>query len=159
MSQFRVEKRRAEAEVTLATGASVRGSFFLAGSSAGHAGPERIADLLNAEAGFFPFEPAGARASETVMINRAHVVSVRLLERPSEPQLDSGYVLATERRVAILLSTGVRIIGAVRVYRPHGHDRLSDYARSTDAFCYVENRDGTFVVNSAHIVELRETLS
>jgi hypothetical protein len=58
----------------------------------------------------------------------------------------------------MLLSTGARIIGAVRVYRPHGRDRLSDYARSTDAFRYVENRDGTFVVNSAHIVELRETL-
>jgi len=159
MSQFRVEKRRAEAEVTLATGASVRGSFFLAGSSAGHVGPERVADLLNAETGFFPFVPAGADDSETVMINRAHVVSVRLLERNSEPQLDPGYLVATERRVAMLLSTGARIIGAVRVYRPQGRDRLSDYARSTDTFRYVENRDGTFVVNSAHIVELRETLS
>ena len=159
MSQFRVEKRRAEAEVTLATGATVRGSFFLAGSSASHVGPERIADLLNAEIGFFPFEPAGADISETVLINRAHVVSVRLLDRGNEPQLDPGYVVATERRVAMLLSTGARISGAVRVYRPEGRDRLSDYARSSDTFRYVENGDGTFVVNSAHIVELRETLS
>jgi hypothetical protein len=159
MSQFRVEKRRAEAEVTLATGATVRGSFFLAGSSAGHVGPERIADLLNAEIGFFPFEPAGSGASDTVLINRAHVVSVRLLDRGSEPQLDPGYVVATERHVAMLLSTGVRIAGAVRVYRPEGRDRLSDYTRSSDMFRYLENGDGTFVVNSAHIVELRETLS
>ena len=159
MSQFRVEKRRAEAEVLLANGASVRGSFFLAGSSAGHVGPERVADLLNAEAGFFPFEPAGADVSETVMINRAHVVSVRLLGRNSEPQLDSGYGVAVERRVDMLLSTGARLTGAVRVYRPQGSDRLSDYARSNDAFRYIESRDGTFVVNSAHIVELRETLS
>ena len=158
MSQFRVEKRRAEAEVMLANGASVRGSFFLAGSSAGHVGPERVADLLNAENGFFPFAPAGTGVGETVMINRAHVVSVRLLDRNGEPQLDSGYVLATERRVAMLLSTGMRIIGAVRVYRPEGRDRLSDYARSTDAFRYIENGDGTFVVNSAHIVELWETV-
>src|SRR5438067_1532595 len=121
--------------------------------------PERVADLLNAETGFFPFEPVGADVSETVMINRAHVVSVRLLERNREPQLDPGYLVATERRVAMLLSTGARIIGAVRVYRPQGRDRLSDYARSSDAFRYVENRDGTFVVNSAHIVELRESLS
>jgi hypothetical protein len=159
MSQFRVEKRRAEAEVTLATGATVRGSFFLAGSSASHVGPERVADLLNAEIGFFPFAPAGSEAAETVLINRAHVVSVRLLERGNEPQLDPGYVVATERHVAILLSTGERIAGAVRVYRPQGRDRLSDYARSPDMFRYVENCDGTFVVNSAHIVELRETAS
>src|SRR2546430_6130587 len=110
MSQLRVEKRRAEAEVTLATGASVRGSFFLAGSSASHVGPERVADLLNAETGFFPFEPAGADVSETVMINRAHVVSVRLPEPNPEPQPHPGYLVATRRRVAMLLSTGARII-------------------------------------------------
>jgi len=28
MSQFRIEKRRAEAEITLATGKTVRGAFF-----------------------------------------------------------------------------------------------------------------------------------
>ena len=58
MSQFRVEKRRAEAEVTLASGESRRGCFFLSSSSAVHAGPERVKDVLNFESGFFPFETA-----------------------------------------------------------------------------------------------------
>ena len=48
MSQFRVEKRRAQAELTLSSGHTLRGIFFLAGSCSLHAGPERIADLLNA---------------------------------------------------------------------------------------------------------------
>jgi hypothetical protein len=56
MSEFRVEKRRAEAELTLSTGVRVKGAFFLAGSSAGHAGPERVGNLLNGDPGFFPFE-------------------------------------------------------------------------------------------------------
>src|SRR5437867_1727938 len=158
MSQFRVEKRRVEAELTLSSGHSVRGIFFLAGSCSRHSGPERIADLLNAQDGFFPFETARDPA-DTVLINRAHVVSVRLLEHPDEPQLDPGYLVAPERQVVMLLSNGARLRGAVRVYRPEGRDRLSDYAQSSETFRYLESADGTFVVNCAHIVNLRESES
>jgi hypothetical protein len=157
MSQFRVEKHRAEAELTLAGGAAVRGWFFLASSTAHHLGPERVADLLNAETGFFPFSPAGGTADDTVLINRAHVILVKLLERTDEPQVDPGYDIATQRHVVMRLSNGSTLGGAVRVYRPAGRDRLSDYARLPEIFRYVESADGVFVVNSAHIVDLRET--
>ena len=155
MSELRVEKRRAAAELTLSTGGKVRGSFFLAGSSATHFGPERVGDLLNGEAGFFPFavESDGA----TALYNRMQLVSVRLLESTGEARLDPGYELATERRVSMLLTNGESLCGAVRVYRPAGRDRLSDYARSTEVFRYVETPDATFIVNSAHIVDLKET--
>lgn len=156
MSQFRVEKRRAEAEIMLATGRSVRGAFFLAGSSATHAGPERIGDLLNGESGFFPFETGPAEA-DTLLVNRAHVVSVRLLERRDEPQHDPGYAIATARGVAMLLTNGITLTGTVRVYRPQGRDRLSDYARSPETFRYLESDDATYIVNSGHIVSLYET--
>jgi hypothetical protein len=156
MSLFRVEKRRAEAELTLSSGSTVRGIFFLAGSCSRHAGPERIADLLNTQDGFFPFETTADGAS-TLLINRAHVVSVRLLEHSDEPRLDPGYVVAPERHVKVLLSNGRTLRGAVRIYRPQGRDRLSDYAQSPDVFRYLEAAEGTFVVNFAHIVHLRET--
>ncbi len=156
MSRFRVEKRRAEAELTLSSGHNVRGAFFLAGSCSRHAGPERIADLLNAQEGFFPFETPPDRDG-TLLINRAHVVSVRLLEQPDEPRFDPGYVVAPERHVVVLLSNGEIMRGAVRVYRPEGRDRLSDYAQAPDTFRYLEAAEGTFVLNFAHIVHLRET--
>jgi hypothetical protein len=156
VSDLRVEKRRAAAELTLSTGDKLRGSFFLAGSTATHAGPERVADLLNGERGFFPFaleRPGGG----TALYNRDQLVSVKLLESTGEATLDPGYDLATERRVVMLLSNGETIAGSVRVYRPAGRDRLSDYARSSDTFRYLEAADATFIVNAAHIVELRET--
>jgi hypothetical protein len=156
MSQFRVEKRRVEAELTLATGATRRGCFFLAGSNPRQAGPERVGDLLNAESGFFPFDTNGPSGPETVLINRAHVVYVRLAEHTDEARRDAGYELATERHVTMVLSNGDRLDGAVRVFCPQGRDRLSDYARSQTAFRYLESRDATFVVNSSHIVELTE---
>ena len=157
MSEFRIEKRRAEATLTLTTGSTVRGCFFLAGSAASHSGPERVADLLNAETGFFPFELHAGSAPHTVLYNRSQLVLVTLLEDTIEAQLDPGYSVATEREVRILLSNGGTVDGRVRVYRPTGRDRLSDYARAPEVFRYVETEDGTVIVNSDHIVELRET--
>src|SRR5258708_9258204 len=125
VSVYRVEKRRAEAALTLTTGATVRGCFFL-GSRASHGGPERVADLLNAEAGFFPFELNADRAPHTVLYNRAQLVVVTLLEDTVEARLDPGYSVATERDVRLLLSNHRTVAGPVRVYRPPGHDRLRD---------------------------------
>jgi hypothetical protein len=157
VSEFRVEKRRAAAVLTLTTGATVRGCFFLAGARATQAGPERVADLLNAETGFFPFELNGEAVPHTVLYNRAQVVVVTLVDETVEPALDAGYSVATERDVRMLLSNGRSVAGHVRVYRPTGRDRLSDYARLPEAFRYVETGNATVIVNCAHIVELRET--
>jgi hypothetical protein len=157
VSEFRIEKRRAEAALTLATGTTIRGCFFLSGSRARRSGPERVLDLLNAEGGFFPFELDGETGPHTVMYNRSQVVVVTLLDGAVEAQLDPGYAVATERAVRMLLSTGETVDGRVKVYRPAGRDRLSDYARGTEAFRYVETDAATVIVNSAHIVELRET--
>ena len=97
MSQFRVEKQRAEAEVTLSSGESRRGCFFLSSSSAVHAGPERVKDVLNFEPGFIPFETADP--ARMVFVNHEQVVSVRLIGPREEPKRDSGYDVALARNV------------------------------------------------------------
>src|SRR5256885_1067587 len=125
VSEYRVEKRRAEAALRLTTGATVRGCFFLAGSRASHGGPERVADLLNADIGFFPFELTSDGTPYTVLFNRTQLVVVTLLENTIEAQLDPGYSVATERQVRMLLSNGETMRGRVRVHRPPGRDRLS----------------------------------
>ena len=152
MSQFRFEKRRESAEVTLVTGATLSGNFFLGGFSPAHAGPERVGELLNFQSGFFPFESAG----ETSLINRAHVLKVALPGQMIEPQLDAGYDLAIRRHVKVVLTTGEAIVGDVVVFRPAGHDRVGDYAELDDRFRYVELADRTLLINSAHIVALSE---
>ena len=157
MSQFRVEKRRTEAELTLSNGETRCGCFFLAGATVTAPNAERAIDLLNAEAGFFPFETCNG--ADTILVNRDHVVLARLKDRMSEALLDPDYEVATVRRVVITLTNRMVLRGSVRVYCPAGHDRLSDYARTSQMFRYVENSDGTLVVNSAHIVELSEMTS
>jgi hypothetical protein len=151
-SEYRIEKRRETAELTLVTGATVSGVFFLAASSQDHSGPERVGDLLNLEQGFFPFEYDG----ETSLISRAHVLKVTLPPQLIETQLDAGYEVATRRHVKVLLTTGEAITGHVVVFRPPGHDRLSDYAQVEERFRYVELADRTLLINAAHIVALTE---
>jgi hypothetical protein len=110
--------------------------------------------LLNAEPGFFPFALRDPRANRTVLYNRRQVVVVALAE--NEASRVPGYDVATERFVSLLLSNGDRVTGAVRIYRPEGRDRLSDWARHADGFRYVETGDSTLLVNIAHVIELSE---
>ena len=49
-----------------------------------------------------------------------------------EAQLDPAYGVATPCRVSMLLTTGVRVSGTVVIYRPAGHERLSDYAHAAN---------------------------
>jgi len=154
LSVYRFEKRRIDATVTLSSGACTRGCFFAAGDSLRHAGPERLIDLLNEESGFVPFEIRDALGIRTVLYNRIHILFIALEE--NDASLDPGYNVAKRRFVSILLSNGQSVAGAVRVYRPEGHDRLSDWTRQPETFRYLETSDMALLINSAHIVDVSE---
>ena len=153
-SEFRFEKRRAEASVTLVGGESASGSFFVAGARSNHDGAERVGEVLNEDTGFFPFEIQTSDGVRTVLYNRAHVITVTLTE--SEASRDPGYAIAKRRDIWILLTDGRRIRGVVRVYRPEGRDRLSDWTRQPETFRYIDTDEGTLLVNAAHIVAVTE---
>ena len=103
-NEFRFEKRRAAAVVTMVGGEVARGSFFTAGDTTRRFGGERVADLLNSEAGFFPFEVEGTGQPRTVLYNRAHLISAEIFD--NEPKDDPDYDVASRRPVSILLSNG-----------------------------------------------------
>ena len=153
-SAFRVEKLRVPAIVNLSTGDSVMGCFFVAGASAQGSVPERVVEILNAEGGFFPFEVDDDASVRTVLYNRRQILTVSLTD--AEARRDPGYDIATPREVSVHLSDGRRLSGSVRIYRPEGRDRLSDWARHPDRFRYVEIGDSTVIINVEHVIELSE---
>ncbi len=155
LSEFRVEKSRARATLTLSNGTAVHGCFFISGNSRTHEGPEGVRDMLNGETGFFPFDAGSPDDSTTVLYNRDHLVFVELQDK-GEPRRDPGYDVAIEKIVMMLMSNGMRLRGAVRVFRPHGSDRLSDFARAQETFRYLEAENATYIVNVHHMVELAE---
>jgi hypothetical protein len=139
----------------LSNGVSVSGYFFVSSTSRTHDGPECVGDVLNSESGFFPFQLKGLRAGSTVLYNRDHVISVELADR-NEVHRDPGYAVATERVVSMLLTNGTRLRGTVRVFRPQGRDRLSDFARGDETFRYLEAKNATYLVNIRQVLELAE---
>lgn len=153
-NEFRFEKRRAAAVVTMVGGEVARGSFFTAGDITRRHGGERVADLLNSEGGFFPFEVEGNSEARTVLYNRAHLISAEIFD--NEPKGDPEYDVASRRPVSILLSNGRRIDALVRVARPAGRDRLSDWTRQPEVFRYVESGASVLILNAAHIVAFTE---
>jgi hypothetical protein len=154
VSLFRIEKARTDAVVTLANGTSVAGQVFVTQSSPISLGPERVVELLNSEPGFFPFEVQEQGRPKTVLLNRDHVLTVAV--SGNEAQRESGYARATTRAVSLLLSDGRQLRGAIRIYRPQGRDRLSDWARHGERFRYIETGDTTLIVNADHIIEASE---
>lgn len=153
-SELRVEKSRSYATLTLSSGETLLGCFFVSSSSPHLPGPERVGELLNAEPGFFPFEFHDLDGSRTILVNRAHVMTISLAN--DEARLDTGYDLATRRTVVLRLSNGQRTVGTVRVYRPEGSNRLSDWTRQPGQFRYVEIDQMTVIVNAAHVIDATE---
>jgi hypothetical protein len=153
-SRFRVTKTRILASVALSTRELVAGCFFVADVGANGSVPERVAEILNAERGFFPFEAHEDQGLRTVLFHSDHIVTVTLAE--AEARREPGYDVATMREVAVRLSDGRRLRGTVRVHRPEGRDRLSDWARHPDRFRYLEVGATTVIVNVAHVIELSE---
>lgn len=153
-TDYRVAKSRIPAVVNLSTGDRINGCFFVAGASAQGSVPERVADILNSEGGFFPFERQDGESTRTVLYNRDQVLTVSLTD--AEARRDPGYDIAKPREVSVHLSDGRRLVGSVRIYRPEGRDRLSDWARHPDRFRYLEVGDTTVILNVAHVIELSE---
>lgn len=154
-SELRIEKTRTDVAVTLAGGVSASGHVFVAQASANLPGPEGVAELLNSESGFFPFQTLEAPGT-TVLYNRDQVVAVTIYG--DEARRDPGYDVATARKVSLLLSNGQRILGSIRIHRPEGRNRLSDWARHGGRFRYVETAEATVIVNVDHVVEMHEIL-
>jgi hypothetical protein len=154
VSEFRIEKRRTEAALTLATGATIQGCFFLSGSRATHSGPERVGDLLNAEPGFFPFEIA--TGTEKVIAASDEVDAGEALVHPRKYNVEA-VAFSPGRKCTCSCRPDGASRGGSYIYKPTGRDRLSDYARALEMFLYVETEGATIIINSAHIVELRET--
>ncbi len=156
VSDFRIEKARSHATIRLSNGDLLLGCFFVSSTSPHLPGRERVGELLNSDSTFVPFEVRDEGAPRIILVNRAQVLSVELAE--NEAKQDIGYNEAVRRVVSVRLSNGHQVVGTVRIYRPVGSDRLSDWARQADQFRYIETDQVTVIVNVAHVIDASEIL-
>jgi hypothetical protein len=151
MDELRVPKRRVPIEVTLTGGATRPVVLFLAEYSLEHAGPERVADLVNGPGNFIPAVDADTKA--TSFINRESIAVVRFpidLERETPEESP----LATKHEVEVTLVDGSNIRGAVSYVLPPNKARMNDFLNESDVFFRVLEKSRVALVNKRQVAQV-----
>ena len=124
MSDFRVPKRRVAIAATLAGGLRRDVTVFLAEAAPGHAGGERLSELLNGASDFLP--ALEAETGEMTFLNR-DAVMIAEASADAERSGADELTIPTEHAVEITLTDGRRLRGHVSFVLPPDHSRLADF--------------------------------
>jgi hypothetical protein len=155
-SEYRIEKVPVPATVVLSNGVEMSGHFFQRpGPVPGEPG-EDVRAALNTPERFFPFHAKsdGGAPAQVHLLNRRHVVLVRLGDPAGESTLAGSTGITPRKFATLLLSNGESVSGVFRVAMPSGRTRISDYANSEERFCYLEGPEGVFIVNLDETVDI-----
>ena len=150
MGELTVPKRRVEVAVELAGGLERRVSLFLAESAPGHAGRERVSDLLEGD-GFVP--ALDAAAGGITFLRRAAIL---VMSAPSEPTIGSAdeLTLPTEHEVDVALDDGRVLHGVLSYALPEDRSRLVDYLNEPARFLPLHRDGEVLFVNKDHVTRV-----
>jgi hypothetical protein len=147
--ELRVPKRRAQVELLLPGGGVRQVMVFLAEFASGHAGHERLSDLMN---GPNDFLPALDLSTDTMsFVGRAGIAAARVGQ-----DWESSYGLgdAEEHEVEIELSDGTALRGIVQFELPPDRSRLLDYLNDSRPFVRLDEGEKVILVNKRHIARV-----
>jgi hypothetical protein len=151
MDDLRVPKRRVEAEVLLAGGATRRVAVFLADTAPGHAGGERLSDLLNGREDFIPAFDVALGA--ITFLNRTGVILARV-DGPVESEREGDVTIPSEHEVEIALLDGSSLRGLVSYILPPDRSRLNDFLNASPPFFRLLEPGAVALVNKRHVARV-----
>jgi hypothetical protein len=146
---LRVPKRRAHVEVLLPGGAARQVTVFLAEFASRHSGPERLSDLLNAEADFIP--ALDVATNLMTFLNRHGIAAARVSR---EWELGDEPAGGDQHEVEIALTDGTTLRGTVSFMLPPEHSRLLDYLNDAQPFVRLAEKEKVALVNKRHIARV-----
>jgi hypothetical protein len=151
MSELAVPKRRVALAVTLSGGLRREVTVFLSEAVPGHAGAERLSDLLNGRGDFIPALETDTRTM--TFLNRARVLIAEAgadAERTGTDEL----TIPTEHDVELTLDDGRVLRGLVTYVLPPDRARLADYLNDGTLFLLLHADDGVLLVNKRHVARV-----
>lgn len=153
--QFHIQTRGHGVEVVLNNSTVLKGRVFLHSVAERHAGPERVDDVLNSGARFFPLR-VQENGQRTLLINKERVLFVKVPQEPEGVQIGELGVSSWAVQVSLDMMQGAPLQGVVYLSRPPGRDRTLDGLNGGEDFlCLVQ--DGAFLyVNLRNVVLVRE---
>lgn len=150
MSEFRIEKVRRCAVVTLAGGGTVQGDFFLQPTARYRVGPQHPAELFEEPD---PFLPLAIAADQLVFIAKAQVIRVQFAADPADTEVGG----VEEASVDVTCTDGSVASGQLRLETRADRPRLLDYLNGeTQQFLTLHSPDGILLINRRQIVQVRQ---
>jgi len=151
MSDLKVPKRRLTVASTLADGSRREVTVFLAEAAPGHAGGERLSDLLNGASDFIPALEAETR--EMTFLNRTAVMIAEADAEAERTRADE-LTIPTEHAVEVALIDGRKLRGHVSYVLPPDRGRLADFLNDGTLFLPLHAESRVLLVHKRHIVRV-----
>jgi hypothetical protein len=153
--EFHLQTRALGVEVVLNNSTVLKGRVFLHSVAERHGGVEKVEDVLNAPAQFFPLSVRES-GERTLLINKAQVLFIKVPTEPHRVEIGERRASASAVQVSVDLVHGAPLQGVVYLAQPPGRDRTLDGLNQSDAFlCLVQ--DAAFLyVNLRNVVSVRE---
>ena len=146
-----IPKRRVGVVVTLAAGLRRNVTLFLAEAVPGHAGAERVSDLLNSGEEFIPALETDTGAM--TFLNRAAVMIAEVAEEEEHSDAEE-LTIPTAHEVDLMLGDGRVLRGRVTYVLPPDRARLADYLNDGNLFLPLHANDGVLLVNKTHVARV-----
>lgn len=151
MDELRVPKRRVPIEIGLSGDQRRHVVVFLAEFASHHSGTERVSDLLNGDAEFFPAQDLDKKVM--TFFNRTQILSVRV-EASEEPSSADSHTIPTEYEVELTLSDGTRVRGLVSYVLPPDRARVVDFLNEAPRFFRLLEAGKVALVNKHHVAQV-----
>lgn len=152
MDELRVPKRSFPAELRLEGQAPRMLAVYLSDIASGHAGTERLSDLLETAPAFVPAQDPDTGAPVFVHLERLVWARVPALLEYDELRESAA---ASVHAVQLSLSDGTHLSGSVRYLLPPGAARLTDYLNGPPRFVHLHTADEQLLlVHKRYVIEV-----
>jgi hypothetical protein len=158
MEELQIPTHAIAVEIHTADGKQFAGTLYAAEVRFVSGQPAEVIHLLNDERAFLPFQTTTrkGRRREQVILNKDHIVRVRLARPPASPGEEETSVNDEEAPgpCTLVLSDGTRVAGRVAVETPRFQSRLVDKLNHAERFIPVISDKAVDFVQRSHVVRL-----
>jgi len=149
MSEYQVEKLRAEVTIYLVDGQERSGVLFLSPLSSTHSGPQTLIELLHEVEPFVPFL---RNDQEFFLLNKKQISHVKY--QPIESDLPA---IGEPANVTITFVNGKQLSGTTILQTPEGKGRMQDFLNGKPGYFSLDCGSGEFyLVNPRVIIEVAD---
>ena len=155
VDEFQVSTHGASVEVVLRNSTVLRGRMFLHDIAEKHDGAERVEDVLNSPAQFFPIAVREG-GEKTVLVNKAQTLYVKVPAEQGKVQPGAQGAASWAVQVTVEMVQGAPLQGVVYFAQPAGSDRTLDRLNESEPyFCLVQD-SAFYYVKLSSVVVVRE---